>query len=663
MNTTGSEGQNKRESELIERIEKNYADYQKSLLDFGKQELIDMASKIHAVSDAYSYMTSWHEYDEHELDFFLQFQNPLEVVANEWRDRNISVRDVSYTVEYLYGESDDILEDYPLMDDLAQTDDSLRRYMDVDLIDFLGKIAERVVVHDPNSINDDVNALYRAADSDNPEEKRLLWNVCSYRTHMNTERDTFIRDTRAYDVAAHYHEKDPDMFGYIVEVTGSDGQRITGNVFEVGDYYAYAMHVKETSLVLDSVTLAYADEFDDNDFLVKPGKTVTVPRYEYNDDRHRLMVESGSVTAIQFHPSESVRTMADVLRQERSRYMAYPIGSMETHLRNLSNKLTEIYKPLETNNRSYYLKNVAENHPQRDNPKFMELAERVTKNFSDYENSLSGFGQGGLLDVVGRAKAMSDAHSYMTMYHRFKDDELDFFLQFENPLEIVADNWYERNSDLDDMSFTMDWIDDHRDDCLVDYPLMSYTVTPITAETEQTGASLTHGFNGEIHPGDWVVVMPGEYFSGLVGQVSEIVPLGSPKHTGLPTDEVYVNYSVTDYSHGRIKEISLSWLYDETIEHNEGAVIAEANGLLNITDLAPETRKVIAESGDAARAFCEQTVHNMKNEKSKPSEKAGKIPVKPKTLADRLQAGKEKAEAYKAQNPQTTTKNTKKEID
>ena len=104
--------------QLIERLNKNYADYLNSLEGFGKSEIIDMSGKIHAVSDAYSYMTAWHDFDEHELEFYLQFQNPLEVVATEWRERNIDLKDMGDTLEYLYGNSDDLLQDYPLMSDI-----------------------------------------------------------------------------------------------------------------------------------------------------------------------------------------------------------------------------------------------------------------------------------------------------------------------------------------------------------------------------------------------------------------------------------------------------------------------------------------------------------------------------------------------------------------
>ena len=59
------------------------------------------------------------------------------------------------------------------------------------------------------------------------------------------------------------------------------------------------------------------------------------------------MCESGDVVAIHYHPYESIRTMAELLRHERSRRMSYPIGSQQAHLKTLSEKLAEIRKPPE----------------------------------------------------------------------------------------------------------------------------------------------------------------------------------------------------------------------------------------------------------------------------------------------------------------------------
>jgi len=115
---------------------------------------------------------------------------------------------------------------------------------------------------------------------------------------------------------------------------------------------------------------------------------------------------------------------------------------------------------------------VAKNHPQRDNPKFMELAQRIDKNFSDYQKSLYGFGVVEITDNASRIKAMVDAHSYMVFYHNFCDYELAFYLQFQNPLEIVGDILTERNRDVGDVSDILEYVKGHQDDYLGDYPLL-----------------------------------------------------------------------------------------------------------------------------------------------------------------------------------------------
>ena len=227
--------------------------------------------------------------------------------------------------------------------DLMSHDPSLRRFMDVDLIDFLGQIADKTIIHYPNDWNIDKEVLHRAAISDDPEQKRLMWHVCSYGTHINTERDTFIKDTGAFNTWVDYRPRDEDMLGYVVEVTGykNDGT-IKGNIFEVGDYYTHSLYVRDTALILDSVSLTYADEFDDRDFCMKAGKTITVPRYEYDKDRHRLMCESGNVTAIKYHPWEGAKTMAELLQYEHATRMAMPIGDPKEHIKKIADKMAEI---------------------------------------------------------------------------------------------------------------------------------------------------------------------------------------------------------------------------------------------------------------------------------------------------------------------------------
>jgi hypothetical protein len=89
------------ETELIDRVEENHAEFLNSLAGFGASELVDMAATIHAYSDAYSYMTAWHGYSDDEVLFYLQFQNPLRIVAEKWRERNVDLDEMGFTMDFI----------------------------------------------------------------------------------------------------------------------------------------------------------------------------------------------------------------------------------------------------------------------------------------------------------------------------------------------------------------------------------------------------------------------------------------------------------------------------------------------------------------------------------------------------------------------------------
>ncbi|GHU95250.1 hypothetical protein FACS1894208_07760 [Clostridia bacterium] len=121
-----------REEELIERFEQNYAEYQQTLQSFGANELIDMAAKIHAMSDAYSYATAWHGWNDDEIDFYLQFANPLEVIADAWHERNVDLDEMSFTMDFISEHRDNFLTQYALMDENSPAEIDLPRFTDKD---------------------------------------------------------------------------------------------------------------------------------------------------------------------------------------------------------------------------------------------------------------------------------------------------------------------------------------------------------------------------------------------------------------------------------------------------------------------------------------------------------------------------------------------------
>ncbi|MDR1669504.1 MAG: hypothetical protein LBR76_06070, partial [Oscillospiraceae bacterium] len=202
-------------------------------------------------------------------------------------------------------------------------------------------IAEKVIIHYPNDWTYDAEELRKIAVSTDPEEKRLLWHVCDTGTHLKKERDVFVRDSGAFDYMTDYHQNDPDMFGYAVEVTGLDGNTVKGNIFEVGGYARFAAHIRDNALRMDTVTLTYSDAWG-----VNAGKTITVSRKEYDKDRHRLMSESGNVVKTRFNPTSEAE-LGELLRQEHAKRMSLPLGSAGELLRKVADRLKEVRQPPE----------------------------------------------------------------------------------------------------------------------------------------------------------------------------------------------------------------------------------------------------------------------------------------------------------------------------
>ena len=264
----------------------------------------------------------------------------IEVVADEWATHQEDLSDLSFTLYHVCDAQDALQGGYALVEETELPGDlGSHRYMNVDLMDFLGRIAEKVIIHYPKDWDIDQKALRRIAASDDPVDKRLMWHVSSYGTHLQSEHDVFIRDTPAHNCWTSYRPNDPDMFGYAIKITGYDGLVIKGNVFFLGDYAEHARYVRETAQRLDSVTLTYSDDWG-----VNAGKTITVPRKDYDKDRHHLMSESGNVVMIRYHPTSEL-DMDLLLSGEHLLSGDFPASNCEAHLRNLTARLEELRNP------------------------------------------------------------------------------------------------------------------------------------------------------------------------------------------------------------------------------------------------------------------------------------------------------------------------------
>jgi len=139
--------------------------------------------------------------------------------------------------------------------------------------------------------------------------------------------------------------------------------------------------------------------------------------------------------------------------------------------------------------------------------------------------------------------------------------------------------------------------------------------------------------NGEVKRGDWVISMPDDEYGGLIGQVIDIVKLGTPEHeeeTQNDTDNVHVNFCAFDYPPERIAEIEeqFSDLYGEPKTFDElplDDVIMAPDMLIRITELSQDEITRIGNRFADCEAFCGQF---------KPSEPMYTLDAMKKVLGD-----------------------------
>lgn len=104
---------------LIDRLNKNLADYHAHLLGFGRQEIIDMAARVAVMSDVHEYLTTQHSFDEGQLDFLLMFKNPLEVVADTWEERVSGLDAMDFVIHSVCDHQNALHQGYARFDDGA----------------------------------------------------------------------------------------------------------------------------------------------------------------------------------------------------------------------------------------------------------------------------------------------------------------------------------------------------------------------------------------------------------------------------------------------------------------------------------------------------------------------------------------------------------------
>jgi len=230
----------------------------------------------------------------------------------------------------------EIIPPYPQPSKTAsRSGDGLQRYTNIDLELHLGKIAEQVIIHSPEDWTIIMNELRKIALSGNYEDSRVYWHVCSYGTHLCKESDTFITDTTAHNTVIDFYPTDKDTFIYFIEVTGFSGQRVMGDVYEVGNSSEFAKYIRDVAEPLESVTVFYSGINS-----ASGSKIANFNADDYRANRSDILTEHGQTLRV-YHPKDKVR-LATLVTQERTNRTFFSIGTEEQLLQKVTDKLAEL---------------------------------------------------------------------------------------------------------------------------------------------------------------------------------------------------------------------------------------------------------------------------------------------------------------------------------
>ncbi len=383
-------------AELMERIERNLDKYHDSLMGFEKRELIEMAGRIHAMSDAYSYLCDC-DIEDGELEFLLKFQNPLEVVAEGWLDHNIDNDDVmGFAFADVMRRKEDWLASYPLVSMVEEPVNSIpRRFMDAVLTHFIDKVAPNASDENGRHWSNVGRDLYDAAASDDTYDKRMILLVGSSGGTLLHERDVLIRHSEPFNAVVK-SAAEQGAKGYFVEAISVDGSDARINVFDCGSLADYAEHLRNVALRCNSVVLAYAS-----------GEPLVVSADEYRQAPEKYETHHGHPLKYSYYVPDNMRDMDRLMDAEMSIRMEYACG-----------------EPLFT-----------------EMDKLKALKEQLRKNFADCTDNFNELEASKQALQASDLTAMKNVYEHMMFWQEYSESELDCLLLFQNPLRVVTDDW------------------------------------------------------------------------------------------------------------------------------------------------------------------------------------------------------------------------------
>ncbi len=309
--------------QLMDRLTENYADYRAGLLLKDRQELIDGAGKIAGVADVFHHLTE-RRYTEEELTYLLQFQNPLDVVADRWTSEDFLLDALDAVVKDIVDKADD-LTIYPLAADASeQKPDGLQKFMNVDLEKVLPQIMAQKTAFYQTDLDYALNDMRRGAATDDPAKRNFVVIFRQSGVECLNERDMMIAGTRSYNTCQYYHYQTREpVLAYSVELIGNGEKGLRGNLYQQ-DQHRLARFTERTASPYTDVTVTFFG-----------GREVRIPQKEYNYETiPGLKYHYGDILNVR-HEADDESVVRGALCREHKRRERMPKGHIAVHLQKL----------------------------------------------------------------------------------------------------------------------------------------------------------------------------------------------------------------------------------------------------------------------------------------------------------------------------------------
>ena len=183
----------------------------------------------------------------------------------------------------------------------------MKKYTDVDIIAELQKLVDSHVDSYKEDFDIDKRIIRRAAESQNPEDRTLMWFCRPHGTHCLNENQVFIQGTRDHNTFRFYAEQTYDeCIARVIVPKAVKRGKVFGDVFEI-NYREQAANVAQNSVAPDHDRLTFADGF-----------VLDAPCRSSFDAAMTLVGEHGCVKTHQTLPKDA-DALAEVLSKQKSR--------------------------------------------------------------------------------------------------------------------------------------------------------------------------------------------------------------------------------------------------------------------------------------------------------------------------------------------------------